>query len=71
MDLRGESKKCKLWGYVGKKTVDSKHDEVKVIVIGEASSRKSVPQIIGSWDEAVQKKPASYEANVDGSTQCT
>lgn len=53
MIMRGRSKKCRLQ-YVAEIKVDRRLEEVNVIVIREASSLESIPQISGSWEETVQ-----------------
>lgn len=40
-------------GYIGKITVNPRFEQDKIVVVGEASSWKSVPQSSGSQEELV------------------
>lgn len=46
--------------------VNLRQEEVKIVDFGEAFSCKSIPQINGSQEEAVQIKLPSYQGNTQG-----
>lgn len=44
-------------------TIDPRHEMVKIVVINGASCKESVPQGIGSCEEAVEMKLPFYSQN--------
>lgn len=65
-----KGKKCSLRSYVEKITVNPRPEEYKIVVIGEAISRESVPQSISYWKE-VTFLLTEYEGNEDVSSPFT
>lgn len=48
-----KDEKLSPWGYAGKITFNPVLAEVKIVVIGKASSWESVPKSSSCWEEAV------------------
>lgn len=57
MDVREGSKSRVYVKYI---MVDSRLEEVKIVVVRKASSQESVPQSSNSWEKAVQIEILSY-----------
>lgn len=56
--------KIGLRGYIGHITIDSELEEVKIVVTEKATSRVSVLQSNGSWEESARVELPSYQLNI-------
>lgn len=58
-----QTKRPSLWRYMLKITVDTWHQQVKTVVIGDSSFWESGLQSSDSWDEAVRMVLITHEQN--------
>lgn len=70
MRLLHGSKRFKLFGNLGYITVDAILEEIKMAMIGEASSQEPGPQIRYFREETVWVKRPSYQKNANEGLSC-